>query len=49
MDWSNIIREELAKIIIAFIVIPILIFFRRFPEKLVEEYRKRRTMESDGC
>lgn len=46
MDWREFIREELAKIIIAFIVVPILIFFRRFPEKLVEEYRKRRAMES---
>ncbi len=46
MDINKIVTEEIAKIIIAFIVIPILIFFRKLPEKLIDAYRAHRSIES---
>ena len=45
-SWSAWLTKEIAKVIIAFVVFPILIFFRKLPGKLLEEYRARKSMES---
>jgi hypothetical protein len=45
-DIRTWLMQEISKVIIAFMVIPILIFFRKLPEKLVQEYRARRSKDS---
>ena len=42
-DW---VSKEIAKVVIAFIVFPILVFFRKLPGKLLQEYRAQKSMES---